>query len=269
MAGFVRALKWPTRAILMAPGMRHWMYRFHEYRLSRTHADWPKAGPDGLPLPGPYLMQTVVGHTDWHKFLQGGEETASIISGAIARNGGGFAGAQRILDLGCGCGRLIRFLPRLTEAELHGVDYNKRLLKWCRSNLPGEFQRNGLLPPLRYRDAHFDITYLLSVFTHLRRESQTLWIAELARITKPGGFVFITFHDEDYVELIDEPIDREMLLRDGFIVHNDFSEGSNAMASFQTRAVMDDVCQTHFEVCEIIGTGESELNQAYAVLRRT
>ena len=268
MSAVIDLLKRPVRSVLRLPGVRHWLYRLHEYRLANASDDWPKADESGVPLPSAYLMQTVVGHSDWRKFLEHGGETAQVISDIVTRNGKPFEEAHRLLDLGCGCGRVIRFMPNLTKAELHGADYNGRLLAWCRANLPGHFRRNKLLPPLPYGSDEFDVIYLLSVFTHLRLASQRLWLAEFARVVSPGGIVVITFHDEDYVELIAEPVDREALARDGFTIRNDFSEGSNAMASFQTRALMEEICREHFDVCEIVGTHKSELQQAYAVLRR-
>ncbi|MEO0675772.1 MAG: class I SAM-dependent methyltransferase, partial [Pseudomonadota bacterium] len=46
-------------------------------------------------------------------------------------HGGAFHEAERLLDLGCGCGRIIRHMPGHSKAALYGVDYNSRLVRWC------------------------------------------------------------------------------------------------------------------------------------------
>lgn len=268
MAGLVDLLKSPVRAALKLPGIRHWRHRYAELQLAKRHTDWPATDDKGRPMPGPYLVQLVAGGVSWQRFLEMGEEAATVFSGAAARHGKPFAEAERILDLGCGCGRIIRHLPDITGAELHGADYNARLVKWCRQNLNGQYVQNSLMPPLPYGDDTFDIIYLFSVFTHLRLESQRIWLKELARVTRPGGVVIITFHDEDHPQIAAEHIDRAAILRDGFLIRNDFSEGSNFMASFQTRALMADICSEHFRVGEIQGTPTSELNQPFIVLVR-
>jgi SAM-dependent methyltransferase len=73
-----------------------------------------------------------------------------------------------ILDFGCGLGRVLRRLPDLTGAQLFGCDYNRKLIVWCRANLPfAEFSTNELERKLKYDDHSFDFVYALSVFTHL------------------------------------------------------------------------------------------------------
>ena len=57
-------------------------------------------------------------------------------------------------------------------------------------------------PPERgvdYPDATFDLIYAFSVFTHLAPAGQTFWIAELTRVLKPGGCLFLTTHGEHYL----------------------------------------------------------------------
>ena len=102
-------------------------------------------------------MYQVVSHTDWRYFLQSGEESMRIFADAVDRNGGAFRDVDRILDLGCGCGRIARHAEKFTSGALFGVDYNPRLVRWCMKNLKSAYSVNRLDPPLEFPAAHFDV----------------------------------------------------------------------------------------------------------------
>jgi SAM-dependent methyltransferase len=100
-----------------------------------------------------------------------------------------------LLDFGCGCGRLLRFLRGVPEnvLRLHGADVNGEHVAWCREHLaPIAFTRNELTPPLPFADATFDALWSLSVFTHLPERVGDAWRAELARVLVPGGIAILT-----------------------------------------------------------------------------
>lgn len=248
-------------------GLSRLYVRYHEWRL--THGkDAPPAEHNGIPMPPLYLITLVTGSPDWRWFLKTGEELAPLLDQYASAAGVPFAQAKRILDFGCGCGRVLRHLPGRTQAELHGVDYNPGLVRWCARHLPGRFKRNQLQPPLSFPDDHFDVTYLLSVFTHMRRQTQELWLEELCRVTRPGGVVLISFHDETHPYLADRPDIRALLEENQFYVFRDQFEGSNRMATFETAAEMRRLASAAFEVVQIIPSNESGALQAIAVLRK-
>jgi len=242
--------------------------RWSERRVAEAAEDFPEKDENGVPIPPALLMATVAGHADWRGFLRSGEEAIAVFSAAVDRNGGDFAGAERVLDFGCGCGRLARHAPQYTRADFFGVDYNSDLLDWCDHNLPGTFALNKLRPPLSFPDSHVDIMYLLSVFTHLRIPTQIEWLKEYQRILKPGGFCLVTFHDEDHVNLPITDIDTDILDRDGFAYHNNAAEGSNLISTFQTKAQLTELVEPYFDLCEIIPSTHNPITQAIAVLRK-
>ncbi len=107
------------------------------------------------------------------------------------------AGAHRVLDFGCGCGRTIAWFLRDYNAEFHGVDVDADAVDWCTKHLRrGHFLANAPEPPLPYPIGHFDVVYCLSVFTHLDESMQDLWLAELSRILRPGGVLLLTVFGE-------------------------------------------------------------------------
>lgn len=248
-------------------GLAPLLFRYVEWRAGRK-ATAPAADDKGLPIPPPHLMYQVVAHTDWKYFLQSGEDSMRLFAEAADRHGGSFRNARRILDLGVGCGRIARHAAKFTDAEMFGTDYNPRLVRWCAKNLRGQYSLNRLEPPLDFPTAHFDIAYLYSVFTHLRRPTQDAWLAELARVIRPGGVALVTFHDEIHPSLPSIGLSTADVAARGFIVHHDAAEGSNFMATFQSTAVFVEQARAHFDVLEIVDSGKSGLGQALGVLRR-
>lgn len=256
-----------ARRIATRAGLRPLWHLVLEWRAAAGSLTPPARDEDGVPVPAAGLMTKVVGHADWPRFLASGRNDLEALKAAVERNGGDFASARRILDLGCGCGRLARHLPAATSAEIFGVDYNARLARWCARNLKGSYARNRLEPPLDFPDGHFDVVYLISVFTHQRLATQSAWLAELRRVLRPGGFALITFHDEDNGSLGAVGLARDDLLARGFIVCNDAREGSNFMATFQSRAHFRRQAAAFFDVAELQGGAETSIGQTLAVLR--
>jgi SAM-dependent methyltransferase len=111
-----------------------------------------------------------------------------------------------ILDFGCGCGRMTRFLNGCGDAyRLYACDVNTALVQWCVDHLPGiETVQNDLLPPAPYPDAAFDLVYSLYIFTHLPRDRAALWLAEMGRILAPDGVLIVTTHGFPALEIIRE-----------------------------------------------------------------
>lgn len=258
-----------AKRIGAAIGLKPLWHRVLERRAAAAAGDIPPTDEAGLPLPPALLMSTVVGHADWRMFLDEGCAAATAFRDAVDRNGGAFANARHVLDFGCGCGRLARHLPSLTKAALFGVDYNEALVSWCARNLKGAYSRNHLQPPLEFAAGHFDVIYLLSVFTHQRAATEEAWLQELARVLAPGGLLLATFHDEDHPGAALAGIARDDILSRGFIVHNDAAEGSNYMATFQSREDFRRRIAGRFEILELTDWDKSGLGQTLAVMRPT
>ncbi|GJL92186.1 MAG: hypothetical protein DHS20C04_18450 [Hyphococcus sp.] len=228
----------------------------------------PATDENGTPIPPLKLMAQTVAHADWRAFLKTGEATAKALGKHATEAGFSFSQAGRILDFGCGAGRVIRHLPLLTDAQLFGVDYNQNLLNWCAQNLPGAYKRNELAPPLDFPDAHFDILYALSVFTHLREDTQRQWLDDYARVLQRGGLALISFHEETQPGFPQTEAARSAIASRGFYVHNDMAEGSNLIATFQTRAHAERIFGEMFDVVRLIPRLEAGVGQSLAVLRR-
>ena len=161
--------------------------------------DW-RDGLDSSTVVAPpaRLRYRVHGKLDRESFLRTGEILAQDIRDLCALEGRDIFSHQRILDFGCGSGRVIRnFQDAPPSCELYGTDIDAELVTWCREHLQGiRWSTNGFQPPLPYHSDTFDLIYAVSVFTHLNEEFQRAWLAELRRVAKPGATVILTVHGE-------------------------------------------------------------------------
>lgn len=101
----------------------------------------------------------------------------------------------RILDFGCGAGRLLRhLLPEARAGEVEGCDIDAASIDWIESALspPLTVWQSSEAPPLPRPDGHYDLVIALSVFSHLGA-NWPAWLIELHRVLKPGGLLVATF----------------------------------------------------------------------------
>lgn len=149
---------------------------------------------DDLPLP-PMRLRARVGSRGADEFLRAGKSCADALRKAARTHLGiELVDAGRILDFGCGCGRTLRhFAPKPVE----GCDVDLAAIAWLQQSLGIErFAANRFNPPLPWFDATFDLLYSVSIFTHLKEDSQRDWLREIARVLKPGGRALLTVHGE-------------------------------------------------------------------------
>jgi len=119
-----------------------------------------------------------------------------------------------VLDFGCGCGRLLRRFPMgLPHVACHGSDVRAAAVEWCRAHLPGTFLHNGTRPPLDLATDSMDLVVSLSVFSHLNRDSNLAWIAELSRITRPDGLLILSTHGAFALHVIQRSAEHQSTLR--------------------------------------------------------
>lgn len=218
--------------------------------------------PDGLPLPPAYLRVLTAGSADADAFLALGRRAADEFAALAERHGPSTDGAE-VLDFGCGCGRVARHMMTATGANVSGTDLNPRLAGWCRRNLPGVWLDNGAEPPLDFADGAFDLVYALSVFTHLYDEGARAWLAELARVTRPGGLALLTVFDAENDATL-----AAALARGGFVVRRRGAEGSNLMCGYFSPEGFAERAAPGWTLLDFRPSSTTACGQAIAVLRR-
>lgn len=137
------------------------------------------------------------------QFLESGQRDATQMLESLAGSGFRLQAGTRVLDFGCGPGRVLRWLP--SDVDGWGVDLDAERIAWCQQALspPFRFATCGTYPHLPFADDTFELIYAGSVFTHLA-ELADAWLLELLRITAPGGLLYLTIHDRESVDFCRE-----------------------------------------------------------------
>jgi len=99
----------------------------------------------------------------------------------------------RVLDWGCGCGRVSRYFDTI-DKELWGADIDDLNLRWCEEHLNMKTLAISSNPNKNLPDSYFDLIFGISVMTHLHHDLQILWLDELTRSLRKGGYIILTFH---------------------------------------------------------------------------
>jgi len=101
---------------------------------------------------------------------------------------------RRVLDFGCGVGRLSRALGE-TFAEVTGVDVSEEMLalahKHHRDQPHLRFVHNPRTDLRQFADASFDLVYSLITLQHLSSALAVDYLAEFMRVARPDGLVVV------------------------------------------------------------------------------
>ncbi len=157
---------------------------------------WYFANPEqSIPMPESDRIERINCNSDVFQFVQGGASIFKRFEQYLARKlQRDFSDFRRILDWGCGCGRVARHFYSVPGSEFYGADIDADNIDWCAKNLSyGRFSHIPLLPPTMYQDGYFDLVIGISVLTHLSEERQFRWLRELKRITRPGAILMVSF----------------------------------------------------------------------------
>jgi len=156
----------------------------------------------GLPVP-PESIRIGYGSTA-AEYVESGKRHHTSMMRILEDTGFSPQPGDRILELGCAGGRVLRFFQDVAdECEVWGVDISAEAMLWCRKHLspPFNFATTTTYPHLPFEDNYFSLIYAGSVFTHIF-DLEVSWLLELRRIVRPGGRLYITVHDEHTIELL-------------------------------------------------------------------
>ena len=153
--------------------------------------------PEHLARVAPFAPRELIGETTGldreQDFASHGADILRALAAASDRPLNAF---RSWLDFGVGVGRVARLFKGFT-GDFAGVDVDARNIAWLRESLPW-VHAVRTVPGLRlpFADQRFDAVVSISVFTHMDARDQDTYLAELHRVTHPGGLLFITVHGE-------------------------------------------------------------------------
>jgi SAM-dependent methyltransferase len=163
-------------------------------------------------LTPPRRLSSYVGQGD---FRSTGEEFLGLFRRLVD-----LRAQDRVLDIGCGIGRMARVLVPVLRppGSYDGFDIAEPGIRWCQAHYhdtaaPFRFKHadlhNGVYNPagrdtpetytFPYGDGSFDVAIATSVFTHLLPEAADHYLVQAARVLAPNGRLFATwFLTEDH-----------------------------------------------------------------------
>lgn len=162
--------------------------------LRRSSADSapatrPVYGTRWVPQDESEAMDQILNNRNPEEFEAAGQRDAARIGKLVEPT-------DTVLDLGCGIGRVARYVAPLCR-EIWAVDASETMLAYARERLAD-------LPNVRFVQGagaslpgvpseSFDVVYSMLTLQHVEREHAFLLLRELRRILKSDGRAFLTF----------------------------------------------------------------------------
>jgi len=114
-----------------------------------------------------------------------------------------------ILDFGCGVGRQLLHMTRhFPRPRYSACDVDATLIEFIQRSYPHvAAHATKFDPPLPFESDSLDMIYSVSTFSHINPEHQRSWLKELARITKPGAYCFLTTEGWTALKMMPEIFD--------------------------------------------------------------
>ncbi|HEY9177082.1 MAG TPA: class I SAM-dependent methyltransferase, partial [Flavipsychrobacter sp.] len=104
----------------------------------------------------------------------------------------------RLLDLGCGDGRLVPMWQAITGAEVYGLELSPQAVQQAQAMFPFIRYKEGDATQTGYDNDFFDILVCHEVLEHI--EVQEKLVLECNRILKTGGYLVLTTPNKYYFD---------------------------------------------------------------------
>ena len=204
-------------------------------------------------------------------YLQSAVEQVNHLSDYCALNKD-----SRILDFGCGQGRLVNGIFSLKKSfhSYIGIDTNIKSINWCNrwlSRYSDKFrfiflpafnarynQKADGLKSLPFSEDNFDIIFLNSVFSHMLSSDITFYLNEFNRILSENGRIYLT-------AFIEENVPPEIENPENYI---DESSGRLHRVRYEQKFFFELVSQSGFKVETFLHQEISRTKQSVVILQK-
>lgn len=222
------------------------IFRIAQIRFRKPNRSYLKSHP-GIILPDDYDLHETF-QLDYRKYIEEGKLAAAEIF-ADSNQVSTKVSHGNLLDWGCGTGRITRHLQQVfPHARIFGCDSHSRRMDWNRNhNRDIAFTTIAPFPPTPYADDFFDLIIGFSVLTHIDAGSQEAWLAELYRILKPGGILWITTQGEAYTHQL-LGFEKRKLLKEGIYTRNGHQPGHRMMSTYHIADSFRDKLSNYFSI---------------------
>lgn len=211
-------------------------FYYERFKNRKINNKFKKENPEVV-LPPDYLIYESF-QINYKKYFSDSIESAKWLVGHFEKHID--LKDKKILDWGCGPGRIIRHLPSIigSRCEFFGTDYNKETIQWCKENLKNiSFNLNSLDAKLPYENNFADVIYGISIFTHLSENQHYKWYNELYRVLNHGGIMFLTTQGDNFkVKLTNEEL--KQYNNNELIVRGNVKEGHRTFSAFHPEGFM-------------------------------
>jgi SAM-dependent methyltransferase len=212
------------------PPLDEWLAHFFDVRLSELDAACAGAGPEALPLfrdldddlwalllsreytryPNvrallPELpersLQMRWNGTAGLPLINQGKAFYVRAKGRFSRSSAVALEDSKVLDFGCGWGRLTRFFARdVAPGALFGCDPVEEILEVSRRlRVPATLARCDFVPERLPFEERFELAFAFSVFTHISEAAHEACLRAIHASLSPGGILIVTVRSPAYL----------------------------------------------------------------------
>lgn len=107
----------------------------------------------------------------------------------------------KVLDIGCGDGKVLKYLNSKTGARIHGFDYSKNAIEYAKDYNEAADFKVGIIGEIDYPDESFDV--IISMDSVYFAKDMTLFLSQVKRWLKPNGVFFVAYQEGDVMEKTD------------------------------------------------------------------
>jgi ubiquinone/menaquinone biosynthesis C-methylase UbiE len=128
-------------------------------------------------------------------------------------------GGNTILDMGCGTGTNTNYLAK-TGLDVVGIDASRNMLDVAKKLYPAiRFKKQNVLQT-SFEAESFDGVVLAYVINHFNQDGMAVLKAEIDRVLKKHGLLFVSAHLGTSEEIVPDPLDESISIYYNFLSNN-------------------------------------------------